>query len=103
MSLAATGRARARGAVTAAVVIALALWLGPSAAVRAQPAAVVGAGAGGLASEGSVEMTVVGTAGDLQRVRNVVESRSLAGPAARWARVPRFDPMEILRGDRDSQ
>jgi hypothetical protein len=45
---------------------------------------------------------VVGTAEDLQRIRGVIESRNLAGPGARWSRVPRFDPMDILRGERES-
>ena len=79
---------RTAAPVSVGVLLVLA-WVGLPALARGETA------------DGAVEITVVGAAGDLQRVRGVVDSRSLAGPGTRWARLPRFDPMEILRGDRD--
>lgn len=69
--------------------ILLLVWIGLQGAARGQT------------GDGAVEITVVGAPGDLQRVRAVVESRSLAGPGTRWARIPRLDPREILRGEPD--
>jgi hypothetical protein len=89
MSLAAIARRRLACAGGLLGVLLIVGWVGLPGVVRGQT------------SDGTVEITVVGAPGDLQRVRGVVDSRSLAGPGTRWARLPRFDPMEILRGERD--
>lgn len=47
-----------------------------------------------------VEIAVIGTAADLQRIRALVEPRPLGGSAPAWVRVGRFDPLEILQADR---
>jgi hypothetical protein len=64
----------------------------PPPASTAQPAS---------SPEGSVEITVVGAAGDLQRIRAVVGPLSLGGSLPRWMRVPRLEPMDILGTDRE--
>ncbi len=55
------------------------------------------------AGEVALEIAVVGTAADLLRIRTVVEPRQLRAANPRWVRVARFDPMEILEGDRDQR
>jgi len=45
----------------------------------------------------AVAVTVVGTADDLERVRALVPR--LAAGGARWLRVDRLDPTDVLRGD----
>jgi len=57
-----------------------------SSPARAQPAP----------ENGSVEITVVGTTLDLQRVRGLFGPRTLGGSVPRWARVDHFDPADIL-------
>jgi hypothetical protein len=47
-----------------------------------------------------VDVTVVGTAEDLERVRGLVPR--LAAGGARWLRVDRMDPGDVLRERRDS-
>jgi hypothetical protein len=70
----------------AAVVLSHALAAGPA---RAQDRA------------GAVDVTVAGTADDLERVRALVPR--LAGGGARWLRIDRFDPADVLRAPRDGQ
>ena len=53
--------------------------------------------AGGTA----VEITVVGTPLDLQRIRSVIEPRPLGGAQPRWTREANFNPLDILRTVRD--
>ena len=50
----------------------------------------------------SVDVTVVGTAADLERVRDLVPR--LAAGGARWLRVDKLDPVDVLRarGDGDA-
>jgi hypothetical protein len=47
----------------------------------------------------AVEVTVVGGDDDLERLRGLVPR--LAGGGARWLRVPKLDPAEVLRERRD--
>jgi hypothetical protein len=103
MSRAATG-----GRDPLGVAILVALTVAASSVARpgtlraqARPAPDRGVPAGG--GDGNVEITVVGTADDLRRIRGVVDSRNLAGPGAQWSHVPHFDPMDILRGERETQ
>lgn len=50
-----------------------------------------------LSAPQSVEIVVVGTASDLQRVRELVDPSRLGGAPPRWRRADRFDPTEVLR------
>jgi hypothetical protein len=47
----------------------------------------------------AVDVTVVGTADDLERVRDLVPR--LMGGGARWSRVEKLDPADVLRDRRD--
>jgi hypothetical protein len=49
----------------------------------------------------AVDVTVVGTAGDLERVRALVPRLSAGG--ARWLRLDRLDPADVLRDRRDGE
>jgi hypothetical protein len=44
-----------------------------------------------------VEIAVIGTPLDLQRVRELLDPRRLGGAPPRWTRADRFDPREVLR------
>jgi hypothetical protein len=54
-------------------------------------------------ADSGVELTVVGTLADLQRVRSAIEPRPLGGSAPRWTRVEHFNPAEILQTLGDSK
>jgi hypothetical protein len=45
----------------------------------------------------SVEIVVIGTPADLQRVRDLTDPGRLGGAPPRWARADRFDPRDVLR------
>jgi hypothetical protein len=64
---------------------------------------VLGAGATANAQDpaAAVEVTVVGTADDLDRVRGLVPRLSGSGP--RWLRVDKLDPADVLRDRRDGE
>jgi hypothetical protein len=48
----------------------------------------------------SVEIAVVGTAADLRWVRTLFGASGLAGATPTWVRVPRFEPLDVLREHR---
>jgi hypothetical protein len=50
-----------------------------------------------------VELTVVGSAADLVRVRSVIEPWPIHGSAPHWVRTARFNPIEILQTIHDSR
>ncbi len=50
-----------------------------------------------------VELTVVGSAADLLRVRSVIEPWPIRGSSPHWVRTARFNPIEILQTIHDSR
>jgi len=48
----------------------------------------------------AVEIAVVGSASDLQRVQTLFGAGGLAGVTPTWVRIARFDPLEVLREHR---
>jgi hypothetical protein len=50
-----------------------------------------------------VELTVVGSAADLLRVRSVIEPWPIGGSVPHWVRTARFSPIEILQAIHDSR
>jgi hypothetical protein len=50
-----------------------------------------------------VELTVVGSAADLVRVRSVIEPWPIGGSVPHWVRTARFNPIEILQAIHDSR
>gem|GEM_PF-2302561 len=78
--------APARYLLLAIIGSAGAAWAQPSARSAPEPVGDV-----------AVEIAVVGTPEDLQRIRSVIEPGLLGGAAPRWSRVASFDPMGILQ------
>jgi hypothetical protein len=52
--------------------------------------------ADGAAEAPAVEITVIGSAADFRRVREVVEPRQLGVAAVSWTRADKLDPAEVL-------
>ncbi len=48
----------------------------------------------------AVDIAVVGTAGDLHRVRTLFGAGGLAGATPNWLRVSRFDPLDVVQEQR---
>jgi hypothetical protein len=87
-------RIAAPGLVSIFTMALAAPWAGASVAQTEPPAARV---------DSAVEITVVGTPADLQRVRSAIEPRPLGGSVPRWSRVGHFNPVEILETLGDSK
>ena len=90
------GRARPRALDPAAILLAALAMAAPTAAGTAEaqlPSKVQAP----ISPANSVEIVVVGTAADLQRIRTLVQPRQPGGWVPTWTRVGSFDPFEMLQ------
>ena len=91
----------AAGRWTATVAVLLFVGARSRAAPRHDRAPAAEAAAGPtLSAPAAVDIAVVGTAGDLHRVRTLFGADGLAGATPSWLRVSRFDPLDVVQEHR---